>query len=626
MSTIVKKVLLVAWVIAVIAFALLATVNTITFSSAFKKAINEKVFNETEKFSNQISMIFENAEGTVDTLAVEISHHFDIAQQHRNPEYINKYIEEFSPVMEDSLVDIEDAQGLYFTFNPEITDKKNAYEIWYSYDEKGEIVSTDATKNGIFQTAFLDDTLESMWYYFNALNAQGNGVWTEPYTDPDIDEEVIAYSVAVYKEDELLGVVGTDISTEHTTQVISDMHVSHGGIVLLLDNNGRVICTSDNDRYKSLCKPYGFINRIQSKVMSEYDGIFSEQLDQEDIIVSYSRLSNGWKLAIINYEDELYKAYYNILITVIILAITLIGILLVVIYLVGRKLTSPLDKAVDVLKMMDLDDHIEEQDTKNVKDEDDILKLVNKAVKRQRTSDMMLSNQSKLATVGEMMTNVTHQWKQPLNSINIILGNLKDDIENSTLDKDEALKAVRNVEKLTTGMAETLKDFSDYMKPDTMETSFNVSNVTEDALTIMADKIKARNIIVTLHKDESLCSFGYKNSFYHVMLNVIGNAVDAIEESNIRNGEISIAIKRSSNCDDKILIEVFDNGNKISDETMENLFIPYYTTKSDGTGLGLSISKHLVESKLNGSINLENVDNGVKCTIEIRGKEEGYHE
>lgn len=71
---------------------------------------------------------------------------------------------------------------------------------------------------------------------------------------------------------------------------------------------------------------------------------------------------------------------------------------------------------------------------------------------------------------------------------------------------------------------------------------------------------------------------------------------------------------------------MFDNGNKISDETMENLFIPYYTTKSDGTGLGLSISKHLVESKLNGSINLENVDNGVKCTIEIRGKEEGYHE
>lgn len=620
MNTIVKKILIITIGIAVIVFSSFAALNTITFSNAFKKSIDDKVYNETEKFSNQISMIFENAEGAIDTLATEVSHHFDMKKQMMDKTYINQYIGEFSPVMEEALTDIEDAQGLYLTFNPEITDKKQPYEIWYSYDENGNISYTDASIDGVYQNAFEDKTRPNMQYYFNAVDAAGEGLWTEPYMDPDIEEEVIAYSEAVYSDNTLIGVIGTDISTKHTTQLISDMKVEHNGMVILLDTDNNIICTSSkvNEHMSAVKK---MIINISDDMEDKSSGIFSESWNGEEMHISFSELSNGWKLAIINYERELYKPYYHSFILAVVLAILSIVVLLAVIFFAGRKVTSPIDKAVSMLKLMDLDHQVEEKDKRKVKDEDDILMLVDKAVKRQRTNDMMLSNQSKLATVGEMMANVTHQWKQPLNNINIVMGNLKDDVRNEMLDTEDVLYAVRRVEQLTMGMSETLKDFYDYLKPDTELVQFEVGNVTHAALDLLADKIKAKNINVLVKQEELLFSYGYKNSFYHVVLNVLNNAIDAIEEQGTNDGIIEISINKKS---DKISIEIYDNGVKMSEATKSNLFDPYYTTKENGTGLGLAIAKQIIEGSMKGRICMENCNDGVKCTIEIGVKEDKH--
>ena len=616
MNTIVKRILIITIGIAVLVFTAFTAINMLTFSNVFKKSIDEKVFNETEKFSNQISMTFENAEGSIDTLASGVGQSFSMEGLELDVNYIDRYMKQFSPVMKNALTNIEDAQGLYLTFNPEITDKKKAYEIWYSYDENGEIIYTDASSDGIFQDAFNDENRLNMNYYFNALEAKGEGVWTEPYVDPDINEEVITYSIAVYSGESLVGVIGTDISTEHTTKLINDLGVENNGMVLLLDTNNLMISRSASNG--SSFDNSDLIELISDDLDGSTEGIFSEAWKDDTLRISFSELSNGWKLAIINYESELYKPYYQSLILILTFAVISIMVLLSLMFLAGRRVTSPIDKAVSMLRLMDLDHQVEEKDKKKVKDDDDILLLVDKAVKRQRTSDMMMSNQAKLATVGEMMANVTHQWKQPLNNINIIMGNLKDDVLTGSLENEQVLHAVERVEKLTTGMSETLKDFSEYLKPDKELVAFDVRKITYAALELLKDKIKEKNIRVIIGQMESVYAYGYKNSFYHVMLNVINNAIDAIVDSNICVGEIKIDIYT---CDNKINIEVFDNGVQMSETTKMNLFKPYYTTKPDGTGLGLAIAKQFIEESMNGKIALSNYSNGVKCTIIIDEKE-----
>ena len=284
-----------------------------------------------------------------------------------------------------------------------------------------------------------------------------------------------------------------------------------------------------------------------------------------------------------------------------------------------QHLSSPVDKAVKMLKMLDLDDQLEHSDAADIKDDNDIEALVKKTVERQRMNDIILANQSRLASAGEMMSAITHQWKQPLNNINIVMGNLKDDIMSGELDEESALYAVSRVEKLTTGMSETLSDFTEYLKPDTKLVAFSVSDVINAAAELLRDKIRSAGITLEIHGDSTLISYGYRNSLYHVILNVLGNAIDAISEKGAGSGLISVDMHRSETEPGRLMIEIFNDGVPLSDSAQRNLFKPYYTTKSgsDGTGLGLAISRHFIEESMDGKIALENCSGGVRCTIVI---------
>ena len=626
MNRIIKKISAITILIAFCAFTAFAAIETVTFSKVLKKAADDKLFFETKKFANQISMVFENAEGSVDTLCAEVSNSFDISEQLRDSSYIKEYMKLYSPVIKDALTDIEDSQGLYITFSPDITDRQGTYEIWYSYDKDGRLTYTDAMSNGIYYESFDDEEFPTMQYYFSAVESPGEGIWTEPYVDSDINEEVIAYSRAVYCENMLIGVIGTDIYTEYTIDLISDMRVENDGMVFLLDGENNEIISSDNIREAGFLDSHDLWETLTAGMEGKKDGFFGVDWNGKAMRISFSELSNEWKLAIINYEDKLYSAYDNIIIIVISLSAILVLLLSAAIYFTVRYFSSPVDRAIKMLHMMDLDNQVEEREATGIKEESDIELIVRKAMKRQRMNDIMLANQARLASVGEMMANVTHQWKQPLNNINIVMGNLKDDIENGQISEEEALLAISKVERLTTGMSDTLTDFSDYLKPDMKLVAFNVNHVIEAVLDLFKDKIKTRNIQVNVKGEEGLMSYGYKNSLYHVILNIVDNAIDAIDERGSEGGIIDIAIRRETGKCGRISVEIFNNGVQLSESERENLFRPYYTTKgsSDGTGLGLAISKHFIEESMAGEISLENYKDGVRCVILINEKEERH--
>ncbi|WP_428259844.1 ATP-binding protein [Gallibacter sp. Marseille-QA0791] len=623
MNPIIKKISVITACIAIFVFTVFAIIETTTFSRVLKETTDDKLIYETEQFANQMSMVFENAEGSVDALCAQVSHGFHLERQLEDPLYIRSYMAEYSPVIKDTLVDIEGSQGLYVTFSPEITDRDGIYEIWYSYDKEGHIRETDAMNNGIYYESFEDEDFPTMKYWFSAADKPGEGVWTEPYMDSDIGQEVMAYSRAVYIDDTLVGVVGTDIYTTYTTDLISNMKVENDGMIFLLDQNNRQIVSSRNVSGTGILRDNGLWDEITGKMEERGSGDFDVGWNGKTMRVSFSQLSNDWKLAIINYEDNLYRTYDRILMIVILLSLLLVALLAVAVYLAARYFSSPVDRAIRMLKLMDLGGQLEEGETEDVKDDGDVEALVKKAMERQRMNDIMLAHKSRQAAAGEMMGNVVHQWKQPLNNINIIMGMLKDDIENGEVTKESALSAVSKVERLTTGMSETLSDFSDYLKPDKEIVSFPVRDVVMAVMELLKDKTKARNIKVTVEGGEGMMSRGYKNSLYHVILNIVDNAIDAIEEKGAVNGVIRVDIRRSSEKKGKIAIEIFNDGAQISERSKERLFSPYYTTKKagDGTGLGLAISKHFIEESMDGEITLENFGDGVRCVMTVR--EEG---
>lgn len=620
MNSIVKKILIIAICLAFLAFAAFAVVDMAAFSKVLKKTMDDKICYETNQFANRLSMIFENAEGSVDSLCADVKNEFDLERQMQDRSYIDGYISEHSPIIRDALMDIEDSQGLFLTFAPEITDKHKAYEIWYAYDKNGDISETDPTTNGIYYEAFDNRDDPVMQYYFNAVDSRGQGIWVEPWLDPDINEELITYSRAIYRGDTLIGVLGTDIYTEYTIDFISHMKMENDGMIFLLNQDNDPIISSSNVNETDILDSAQLWTTMTRNMEGKHSGIFDADWDGEPMRVSFSELSNEWKLATVHYENKMYHSYRNILFIVIALSVILVAMLTTAMFFAVRHFSSPVDKAIELLHLMDLENHIEDDDTAEIKGDDDIVLIVQKAMKRQRMSDIMLANQSRLAAVGEMMANVTHQWKQPLNNINIVMGNLKDDIESGDMSEEYALLAVEKVERLTTGMSETLNDFSDYLKPDTRLVQFNVNEVINAVLDLLKDKSKSRKIDISLNGDTTLNSYGYRNSLYHAVLNVINNAMDAIAEKNEGSGRISIDIGRAAQ--NKIAIEIFNNGVQLSDSEKENLFKPYYTTKGkSGTGLGLAISKSLIEDSMDGEISLENYEDGVRCIIIINEKE-----
>lgn len=630
MNRMIKKILIIVICLACFAFAIFAAAEIMTFSKALKKSIDDKLYYETNQMANRISMIFENAEGSVDTLCADIKNEFDVQRQHDDSSYIDGFMREHSPVIKDALRDIEDSQGLFLTFAPELTtDRNRAYEIWYSYDEGGDIVSTDATINGIYYEAFQNKALPTMTYYFNAIDNGEKGVWTEPWLDTDIGKELITYSRAVYREDTLIGVLGTDIYTEYTIDFISHMEMENDGMIFLLNEDNIPIIYSDNVDKTGILDSERFWRDTTGRMKSASRGILDATWEDEPMKVSFSMLSNDWKLAVINYENRIYQTYSNILYIVIMLSIILMVFLSAAMFFAIRRFSSPVDKAVQMLKLMELDSQMDEEDTADIKGEDDIVRMVRNVMKRQRLNDIMLANQSRLAAVGEMMAAVTHQWKQPLNNINIVMGNLKDDIDSGYMSEESALLAVEKVERLTTSMSETLKDFSEYLKPDTEMTGFNVAEVIEAALDLLRDKLRSKKIRVSTIGDMTLYAYGYKNALYHAVLNIVNNAIDAIEEkkhdssSDFQEGEIIISIDHPEDSRNKISIEIFNNGARLSAGQEENMFKPYYSTKgkNNGTGLGLAISRHFIEDRMKGRLLMENHKEGVRCLIIINERE-----
>lgn len=261
-------------------------------------------------------------------------------------------------------------------------------------------------------------------------------------------------------------------------------------------------------------------------------------------------------------------------------------------------------------------------------------KKVEQEVHRRRQNERLMMQQSKMAAMGQMMSAIAHQWRQPLNTIAIYIQDFEDSFKHDELNEKYLHELVGLSMNQINFMSKTIDDFKNFFKPDKDEIVFEVCKETLSAITLLGVQLMRSNInlrmnchgqVIEFSEAEKFeceyesCTFikGFPNEYKQVLLNLVQNARDAIEDANQQHGVIEVGVME---LDDTVSIYVQDNGPGITPEIAERIFEPYFTTKEEGrgTGVGLYMSKIIIEQNMKGRLYFENINPGTKFMIEMR--------
>ncbi len=237
---------------------------------------------------------------------------------------------------------------------------------------------------------------------------------------------------------------------------------------------------------------------------------------------------------------------------------------------------------------------------------------VDEEVKKNREKDHLLIQQSRLAGMGEMVHNIAHQWRQPLNALAILLANIRDEyaFNELTLEKLDDDLAVGN--RLIDNMSHTIDDFRNFFSPNKEKSSFKLAETVEQALAIVSAGFQSHNITVEVETAEAVSAHGYPNEFSQALLNIINNAKEALQAQNQSAGVISIRIARE---DGMATLTIRDNAGGIPADVLPKIFDPYFTTKEKGSGIGLYMTKMIIENSMGGRIAVRNVSDGAEFVL-----------
>ncbi|WP_310441365.1 PAS domain-containing sensor histidine kinase [Sulfurimonas sp.] len=260
-----------------------------------------------------------------------------------------------------------------------------------------------------------------------------------------------------------------------------------------------------------------------------------------------------------------------------------------------------------------LEKRVQEQ-TRELKELNQTLeKRVRDEIAKNEDKQRVMFWQSRHASLGQMLANIAHQWRQPLTELSLAMFNIKKSAQNDEVDNiskfyDESKYIIKN-------MSQTIDDFTNFFSPDKEKHYFNISESIQEAIGLLESIINDEMITIKTNF-EDIEVLGITNELTQVMINLINNSKDAFIHNSILLREIAITTRVEN---DFALIEVQDNAGGIAKENIEKIFEPYFTTKhkSRGTGLGLFMSKMICEQGLGGTLDVKSRKNTTIFSIKI---------
>lgn len=549
--------------------------------SQSKRVMQDEVKKEllyaSQKYANQFSTEFKTQENVVDLICTVVSANLKVSEYQEDRAGFLKLEMKLNEIIKGAMKNIPETQSLYFTFNPETSGGND--EIWYLRNDKGEVFYKAADNTA--QDWLIDNGSVTDAYYFDAIKYGKN--WGGVEYDMYLDNYSVTYSRACLDKDgQLIGVMGSDIFINNIFNTVKNIQLEEGGVAFLMDSGYTYLAGSKPEALFYEMRKDGLLvlkNNISDKNNFSYTTVNGERY-----LTVYAKTSNGWILALIQSEKALLKPTAAMISMIYTMAfLILIGVIVYTFYFFKKSL-------VPIVK------EIEEK-------------------------DIIMLHQSRQAKLGEMVGNIAHQWKQPLNVMSITLSLIWDEYLNNNLDKTHLKDHIDKLKGSIRIMSSTADDFADFLKPSRKKEQFCVPTAVDIALDLMKESIKINRISVKKDAEEDCITCGYKNEFCQAIFNILNNARDAIIESDPIKREIKIRIYHLSDAmsQEFIVIDIANSGRQIPKDILNQVFLPHFTTKEGkgGTGIGLYLTKDIVESHMNGSIELSNVEDGVLCRIRV---------
>ena len=411
------------------------------------------------------------------------------------------------------------------------------------------------------------------------------------------------------------------------------------------------------------------VNNVITPTLQNKSTNISYSLDFKEDVFKYSYpvyLSSvhwGWlhfELSLSEYNDKLNNMYKQFLFLAVIIALTMILISYVIAKMISKpiitledisqeiyngnlsrrvmiksndeigKLSITFNKMIDNLEKSQIElkkshnelehrvkmrtDELESKSKQLAELNNNLEKIVQDEILKRQKQEQLLIQQSKLASMGEMIGNIAHQWRQPLNALSLVIQNIQLSYMMDELDDKFIEKSVNKANLLTATMSKTIDDFRNFFKANKEVTKFSLDTSVRNAITLIGSTLNHNNINIEYKPNGEINVIGFPNEFSQVILNIITNSKDAIVDNKIDEGKVSIEIKSNETHG---LIIIKDNAGGIPLNLIEKVFDPYFTTKEEGkgTGIGLYMSKIIIEKNMNGKLYVDNIVHGAVFTV-----------
>lgn len=241
---------------------------------------------------------------------------------------------------------------------------------------------------------------------------------------------------------------------------------------------------------------------------------------------------------------------------------------------------------------------------------------VREEIEKNREKEALLLKQSRNAAMGEMIGNIAHQWRQPLNGLALIIQDIEESYLYSELNAEYIKNSVSKSMSIIQHMSQTIDDFRNFFKPDKEKQSFSIKAVLEKTISFVEASFRNNKIELSLYVGNDMFITGFPNEYSQVIINILNNAKDVILERKVECPYVRITLKDNYG---KALLLIDDNAGGIDTEVIEKVFDPYFTTKEQGkgTGIGLYMSKTIIEKNMGGKLKVRNTGQGAEFSIEI---------
>ncbi len=366
--------------------------------------------------------------------------------------------------------------------------------------------------------------------------------------------------------------------------------------------------TQEGDNHLTKALPSALTKSIQKNITHQQAFSLYHEIDDTLKIISFSPIKNIKNETTVAYLVSYIQSPYlkSILRDYIWINISVLTGMLIILLLVHNIIQHRL------FLQKEVDEKTQELKALNENLQQDIQKQLNEI----RQKDGLLLEQARLASLGEMIGNIAHQWRQPLNALGLVLQKIPLLYERNKLDEKNLQTTVEKGMGLVGQMSTTIDDFRYFFRENRKTDTFKLVDIVNNTHALLSATLENEKITLHTMMDEHIFIDGYANELSQVLLNIINNAKDALQENSTENGQIHVSARRS---DLDVIIDISDNAGGISENIIHKIFEPYFSTKEEGkgTGIGLFMSKRIVEEHMQGQLTVSNSKEGAKFTITL---------